>query len=98
MMLLITVTAWYGPSRNCPPDKRPDTSIRQEGYATRLKLAEAIERLHKYERGFNQWATLSAITISVLCVSEIDDISDDHIEMANMQNIEALPQTAEDFG
>ena len=97
-MLLITMKKWFGPGRRMPEDTAEGfkSRIEQLGFVTHLPLGQAIERINKYQKGFNATHIL-AVEYELLSVYQIDDLTDAQICMAGATLVEKLKQCSEDF-
>jgi hypothetical protein len=95
-MLLITMKKWLVPGRNMSADAAESFKalIEQHGFVTRLPLGQAIERIHKHQKGFNA-TNILAVEYGLLSVCEIDDLTDAQICMAGVAVVEELKQYPE---
>lgn len=94
-MLLIRFNVWWGPSKDYShevrmgrkPDREPE--IKQEAYATRLSLLEALRRVRMYERAFEQkYGRDSVVEFTLLGVDTIEELDEEGIELARVRLIE----------
>lgn len=98
-MLLLTLHSWFGPSRDCPPDKRHimDVHERYEGWVTRKSLGDALlemrERKWEYQK---RYGSLTASEHRLISVVEIDDLTDDEIEAGGLYLIDGSAQRMRD--
>lgn len=90
-MILITVNEWIGPGRRMPIEQRDNVEVKESlrGLVTNLSLPEAIEMIDQHVAYFNSKYTLG-ITISIIAVSEIEDLTDHLIAKGNIEMIENL--------
>jgi hypothetical protein len=88
-MLLLTVSEWIGPGRAHPSPGSVEERTRTIAFATRLTLAAAINELAAYAFIYNRQYDL-AVNFSLISVSEIEDLSDASLSLANVQLIESL--------
>jgi len=97
-MLLLTMSEWLGPGRRMTPEEidRAEARKTQIAFATRMKLGEAIKKLYNYQTAYNAYYLL-AVEYSLLQVAEIDDLSMDQLEMVNVELIENLKQSKDEF-
>lgn len=93
-MLLITVNSWTGPSRKLSPEEANELqgleSERLVGYCTHLDLVRALEVMKEYEREFNRRSKALGITLSVVAISPIADISEELIANSRMLLLDTL--------
>jgi hypothetical protein len=71
-----------------PPHKHEATETTR-GFCTRLGLSEAIKKLKAYSETYNAKYPI-AVEFSVIGVQEIEDLSEELIDMANMELIETM--------
>jgi hypothetical protein len=103
-MLLIRFNVWFGPSRirihetNLGQQTRMEPEIKQEAYATRLSLPQALRRMQAYEEAFNRrYENHSAVNYTLLGVDTIEDLSREELDIARVHLVEDQPTTAEQF-
>jgi hypothetical protein len=103
-MLLTRFNVWFGPSRNriheanMGTQTRMEPEIKQEAYATRLSLPQALRRMQAYERAFNErYEKVSAVNYTLLGVDTVEDLSREELDIARVHLVEDLPTTAQQF-
>lgn len=84
-MILITVLELLG-TRN----DLSKANQRQVCFASRLPLSEALKRLAEYRSAYKQRFPLMAFDLSLLGVTEAEDVDDSTLEALNVDVIETL--------
>jgi hypothetical protein len=75
-----------------------EPEIKQEAYAPRLSLPQALRRMQAYERAFNErYEKVSAVNYTLLGVDTVEDLSREELDIARVHLVEDLPTTAQQF-
>lgn len=98
-MLLLSMQEWIGPSPTRDSKLRPiEKKVRTRAFVTSLPLAKALEHIRAYEEAFKAFHASSVSIEFELCqVSTIEDLSEGHLELARVTQVEKLPQRRQDF-
>lgn len=83
-MLLLNLSEWNSAERI-----KMGVQTAQVGYVTNLSLPEAIEIISEFESAFNRYYSI-AVNFSLLSVSEIGHLSNNHRDMARLPLMEDL--------
>lgn len=98
-MLLITMVEWSGPQQHAEPSMRNaiQSGERLVAFATRLPLRDALVRIRRYQDAFKAHYTVRSVEFRLVAVSNIDDLSDQQLDAAQVELVEHLKQSAQDF-
>ena len=90
-MILMHYKVWFGPSKNNPHPEITQTMIDVRTYVSRLPLGQAVRLVKDYENAYNRkYSDVTAIDLTLLTVSQIDDLTDDEIGMITSELVERM--------